>query len=1017
MARSPRKPAGHFVAEDDVDRCQDRYASPVNEAREERRLVTCVFIDIVGSTDLTVRLGPERLKGALNAAFAEVSARIVAEGGIVEKYIGDAVYALFGAPIAHADDPVRALRAAHACRVWAAAPDAPFGLRIGIETGEAVVDLSAIESTKQRMSVGPVVNAAARLEQAAEPGQVLVGPACKAAADGARFRSLGEMSFKGLPPMEVWELEAPGEDVVRIDLPFVGRASELEILQLAHGRSRQRAVLVIVSGPPGQGKTRAVREFLARVGRPFLLARFRPLGEIGAGAAWRDLLGGPGADRTSVAAELASIGDPSGRERILRGVLHSAGIAPDEQLSRLPDEERTDEIVHAWRRYFAARSPDVAPVVWLEDLHWADEASVRIVDRLTLSSGPLFLVATARPEFAQSAGLRPSGDRFFVDLEPLDRDDARVLAGHAGAADPETMDRAQGNPLFIVELARTAERGSELPLTLQGALGARLDELGPDDRQLLSSAAVVGETFDVEDASFLSGRTTAEVGPALSRLVDLLYLRRVDHAYRFHHALLRDVAYGRLLIADRMRIHARLARERGALMDPDRLAHHWWEALRPPDDEWVWDDPAQRAELRAIGAAAHVVAADAHISRFEPAPAGGLLEHAAILADTELLGAVIDRSRGRLATLEADGDASWAHLSRALAFHRTGGEVPPDLYPELLRAPIVLTGSFKSLPSQAEIRALLEEGEAAAEAKRDQAVLVRLKMLRGLAEGDVAVAVAAAHAAADVLPAAEQAAMLADLSNLQFKTADFAGMTKTAERLAALSDTIADPQVALGPRRRVAIWSGDLAEAHRMTDELARRMRASGPHIRSHALGVQAWQAESEGDWVAVRRLVAEFIALAEANEGTTFCVGGGTPVLAAGSIAESRAGHPDEAAELLVRARSYVQEPNSLHQLSTASAILGQRAGVVPPAASSRWGWEDYAIACVIIGEDQRAAAVLPRLDQWSGQGSWLSGAIADAVRDELAGRGASGPGHARLRERGYLGPSDVLGMRSPGR
>jgi len=180
----------------------------MTEAREERRLVTCVFIDIVGSTDLTVRLGPERLKGALNAAFAEVSARIVAEGGIVEKYIGDAVYALFGAPIAHADDPLRALRAAHACRLWAATPDSPFGLRIGIETGEAVVDLSAVESTHQRMSVGQVVNAAARLEQAAEPGQVLVGPTCRRAAEGARFRPLGEMSFKGLPPMTVWELEA-----------------------------------------------------------------------------------------------------------------------------------------------------------------------------------------------------------------------------------------------------------------------------------------------------------------------------------------------------------------------------------------------------------------------------------------------------------------------------------------------------------------------------------------------------------------------------------------------------------------------------------------------------------------------------------------------------------------------------------------------------------------------------------------------------------------------------------------
>ena len=988
----------------------------MTDAREERRLVTCLFIDIVGSTDLTVRLGPERLKSALNAAFAEVSTRIVAEGGIVEKFIGDAVYALFGAPIAHADDPLRALRAAHACRLWAARPDAPFGLRIGIETGDAVVDLLAVETTHQQMSVGAVVNTAARLEQAAEPGQVLVGPTCHEAAAAARFRSRGEMVFKGLPPMTVWELEDPGVTPASIDLPFVGRRSELEILQLAEGRSHRRAVLALVSGPPGQGKTRAVREFLERIGRPFLLARFRPVGEVGAGAAWRDLLGGQGVDRDAVAAQLASIDDPADRDRILRGVLHSAGIALDDQLSGMPNEERTDEIVHAWRRYFAARSPSMAPIIWLEDLHWADEASVRIVDRLTLSSGPLFLIATARPEFAQAAGLRPSGDRFFVELEPLDQEDALTLAGYAGSVDPDTFERAQGNPLFIVELARTTDRGTELPLTLQGALGARLDELDPADRQLLSSAAVVGETFDVSDAAFLSGRDGAEVGPALARLADLLYLRRVDQAYRFHHALLHDVAYGRLLVADRMRIHARIARERAEAMDPVRRAHHLWEALRPPDDEWVWVDAVERAGLRGEGAAAQLAAADVHIARYEHAQAHGVLDRAAQLADSDALRARIDRTRGRLAMLEADWDAAWEHQARALAYHRTTGEIPPELYPELLQAPIHRAGSSSSGPPADLIRALLEEGEAVARAQRDGAVLVRLEILRGLADRDVTRASAAVRAAQDTLPVAGQALMLWQLANLQFEVADFAGMTLTAARLGELSDAIADPEIALGPRRRVAVWRGDLAEAHRMTDELARRMRAAGPHIWSHALGLQAWQADLEGDWATVRRLVGEFLALAQANEGTAFCSSGGTAVLAAGSTAEARTGRMDEATALLTRARGYISAAR-LFQLAEASAMLGDRAGVVPPASDARWGWEGYATACVIIGEGERAAAVLPRLDRWAEQGSWLSGATADAIRDELEGRGASGPGHARLRERGYHGPSDLLGRRSPGK
>lgn len=988
----------------------------MTEAREERRLVTCVFIDIVGSTDLTVRLGPERLKGALNAAFAEVSARITAEGGIVEKYIGDAVYALFGAPVAHADDPLRALRAAHACRLWAAAPDAPFGLRIGIETGEAVVDLSAVESTHQRMSVGPVVNAAARLEQAAEPGQVLVGPACRAAAPGAQFRSLGEMSFKGLPSMEVAELVLPGEAPVSIDLPFVGRTSELEILQLAYGRSRQRAVLALVTGPPGQGKTRAVREFLERQGRPYLLARFRPQGEIGAGAAWRELLGGGGADRESVAAALGGIADPAERERILCGVLHGAGIAPDDTLRRLPDEERTDEIVNAWRRYFAARSPDGPPVVWLEDLHWADEPSVRIVDRLTLSSGALFLVATARPEFAQAAGLRPTGDRFFVDLDPLDPADARTLAQHAGADDGRTVERAQGNPLFIVELARTADRDAELPLTLQGALGARLDELVPADRQLLSSAAVVGETFDVGDAAFLSGRDAADVGPALARLADLLYLRRVDQAYRFHHALLRDVSYGRLLVADRMRIHARLARERGGAMEPDQRAHHFWEAVRPPDDEWVWTDPAERAALRAEAALAQVQAADGYLRQYGHARVRALLERATALAEGAAIGARIDRVRGRLALLEANAAEAWELLGRALAYHRSAGDPPPDLYPELLGT-IPRQWLTTPRPSGDEVERLFTEGESLARAADDRATLVRLQLLRGLIRSDVGLASAAVDAAAEVIPPADWAAMLAQLAHLQFALADFPGMTATAARLADVEDEVADPEIAFGPRRRVAIWGGDLPEARRLTGEIAGRTRGAGPHVWSHALGLQAWVAEEEGDWPTIRRLVGEFLALAEANPGTTFCVNGGTAVLAAGAVAEALEGRTDEARALLRRAAAYVADPGALHTLSRPSALLGDRGGVVPPEPDARWGWEDHAIASVVLGDHDAAAAVLPRLDRWAEQGSWLSGAIADAVRDELEGRGASGPGHARLRERGYRGPSDILGMRSPGR
>ena len=985
----------------------------MSETREERRLVTCIFLDIVGSTDLTVRLGPERQKRALDAAFSELKERIVAQGGTVEKYIGDAVYALFGAPIAHADDPLRALRAALDCQAWAAGPASPFGIRIGVETGEAVVDLSAVESTQQRMSVGPVVNMAARLEQAAEPGQILVGPTCHAATDGeATFRSLGPMTFKGFTEMQVWELESIGSTTTTIDLPFVGRSSDLEILRLAYGRSRQRPVLALVSGPPGQGKTRVVRELLdATVGTPFV-ARFRPAGESGAAAPLRELLGGPSGGREEVESALAELTDPAERERIGRAVLHSAGLEQDERLARLPTEERTDEIVHAWRRYFAARGAPL-PVVWFEDLHWADEATVRLVDRLTLSTGPLFVIATARPEFAQAAGFRPGGDRFFVELGPLESVDALALAGHAGTVDPATIERAQGNPLFIVELARTASTGSALPLTLQGALGARIDELGIDDRQLLSHASVIGDTFTVADAVFMSGRDASEVGPALARLADLLYLRRVDGAYRFHHNMLRDVTYGRLLVADRMGLHARLARREEAL-DPDVRAHHWWEALRPPDAEWVWADSHERESLQRAAALAHLVAAERHLERHDARRALEVLGRAEQIATDDADIARVDRAWGRASAMDGKGDASWARFERAVAYHRRQGSVPAELYFEWLHVPVWFNGFFVREPPDAGLRALIAEGEDAARAQADTATQSRLRMLRAVREDDVALAREAVDAADRTLLPADLAAMLAQLAQMQFEDADLDAMAVSSARLQEISDRIADPDVAFATRRRVAIWRGDITEARRLATSLESATRTAGPHMRSHALGTLSWQAEAEGNWPEVRQIASEVITLMRENEGTKFCAFAGAS-LACAAVADAREGRLDEARALIERADRTIQTRAALWWPNALAAVGDRRALSDEPASSSPHLWTGYATACLLLGENERALEAASRLEAMATRGAWLAGAMAEAIRDEVAGRGPDGPGHRRLRERGYAGTSAVLSMRAP--
>jgi len=202
------------------------------ERRSERRLVSCVFIDIVGSTDMGQRLGPERMQRFLADSFREISAIATAAGGTIEKYIGDEVFVLFGAPAAHSDDVMRALRVAESSVRWAATSSSPVSLRIGIETGEALVDLEAV-GQHQRMAVGECVNVAARLKAHADPNTVVVGPTTYAAATrSAEFEGLGALELKGLGLVPAWRLKS----ATKVDegrLPLVGRESELGKLRAA----------------------------------------------------------------------------------------------------------------------------------------------------------------------------------------------------------------------------------------------------------------------------------------------------------------------------------------------------------------------------------------------------------------------------------------------------------------------------------------------------------------------------------------------------------------------------------------------------------------------------------------------------------------------------------------------------------------------------------------------------------------------------------------------------------------
>ncbi|MEX2045957.1 MAG: AAA family ATPase, partial [Chloroflexota bacterium] len=881
--------------------------------REERRLVTCMFVDIVGSTEMTMKLGAERLKRELDVAFGEISGIITAHGGTVEKYVGDAVYALFGAPVAHEDDPLRALRVAEALRQWCTTGVAhghPFTVRIGIETGEAVVDLEAAASTRQQMSVGPVVNIAARLQQRADPGEVLVGPTAREATAGlAELEPLAEVDLKGLGRVAVWRLVRVGSPAVQ-QLPFVGREAELGLLALAYDRAKKgRSVLAVVSGPAGQGKTRLVQEFLGGQanGAQIIPTRCRPASEVGVFAPVRQLLGVTALDAlTELVSRVCT--DDVECERVIAGLAESAGIATSASLARLPVAEREDEIVQAWRRYLAVLGTERLVILAIDDIHWADPSLVRLIDRLTFGGPRLLVVATARPEFAEAAGVRPSGDRFFIELEGLEPEEARKLAAQAGRDDERVVARAEGNPLFLVELARASTEG-ELPLTLQGALGARLDELGPDDRALLAAASVAGERFSAADAAFLSRRELVDVTRALGHLVDLHFLDLSDEDYRFQHGLVHDVAYGRLLAAERMRAHARYAKDRVPADDAAALAYHWWEALRPPDAEWVWAEDPDLAPMRHAAFHAHLAVGQIHVEHFAIDRALELLERARSFALDDRQRAEVEQALGIAYRRVLRQDESWAHLKRSLELFRAAGEVPVRLYAELVNSAQFI-GAFNVQPTREEVAAISEEGASAARSAGDLAGLARILRSRGqfalnvsgadLREAEMLIseAVEAAEQSGD--PEVRRQTQLTRANTLVAQ-----GRPKEAGPLldeieASLSGADALERVnCLRIRSEYHYQMGQLDEAEATAQRSVELATPMGPHLRTHAWNSLSQVLAARGDWPRAIELAHRAAELMTAEKASAFCRGG-AEVLRDGAIGHALAGQRDEALGLL---------------------------------------------------------------------------------------------------------------------
>src|SRR6266511_3691439 len=447
-------------------------ASAVAEVqpREQRKTVTVLFCDVTGSTALGESTDPEALRAVLARYFERMKGIVESHGGTVEKFIGDAVMAVFGVPVLHEDDALRAVRAAVEMRD--ALPELGLQARIGVNTGEVVT------GTEERLATGDAVNVAARLEQAAQPGEMLIGePTLQLVRDAVEAEAVELLELKGKSePVGAFRLLSVYEARERThETPFVGRARELETLHEAWGRAlaEQRCELVTISGDAGVGKSRLVAEALLDIDARVVRGRCLPYGE---GITYWPVV--------EVLKQLQVLPSDPAAAASLRSLLGES-------------EEGTsaEEIAWAFRKLLQEQAPLAC---LFDDIQWGEETFLDLVEGVALlsSQAPILLLCMARPDLSERRPAWPVALR----LEPLDQDAVdSLLPETVPAAEREQIARAAGgNPLFITEMlamARESDGGVTVPPSLQALLASRLDQLESTERSVLERGALEGEVF------------------------------------------------------------------------------------------------------------------------------------------------------------------------------------------------------------------------------------------------------------------------------------------------------------------------------------------------------------------------------------------------------------------------------------------------------------------------------------------------------------------------------------------
>ena len=544
----------------------------------ERKLATVLFVDLVASTELIADVDPEIVRRRVSRFFDQVSHCIVTHGGTVEKFAGDAVMAAFGVPLAHEDDAERAVRAGLATleRVRELGLEA----RVGIESGEVVADDS--EST---FATGEAVNLAARLQQEAQNGEILVGPGtARLVRDRVELEPVGPLDLRGWrEPVTAHRVLCAVElgDAVRsLAAPLVGREAELELLENTFQRAARdrRASLFTIYGDLGVGKSRLAREFVAGLeGATVLSGRCLPYGE---GVTYWPL-----AEMVKASAGISDDDPLDKAQEKLRAYCEDEAVADllglaVGVLEAVEGERNQQEIAWAVRSWVEQLAQAQPLVLLFEDVHWGEEPLLRLIEQLAawVREAPLLLLCIARPELLD---VRPTWGGGHVrstaiELEPLGAEESAELVGALTAelelpVDTETvLAKTEGNPLFVEEMIRMlAERprgGSErIPDTLQALIAARIDRLPVAQRILVQRAAVMGRIFMAGALAHLSPDIEDVEQSIEELLLRDLVVREVrstitgEHAFKFRHVLIREVAYAGLAKSARADLHRAFA--------------------------------------------------------------------------------------------------------------------------------------------------------------------------------------------------------------------------------------------------------------------------------------------------------------------------------------------------------------------------------------------------------------------------------------------------------------------------